>query len=402
MKNMKKIVFGSVLGTLALTQTSYAELGFSGYMRGVVGVSQGGGDAVCFQAPGADTKYRFGNECDYVGEFLFENKIPTDGSSMWKSHVMIQTYKVSPDLDFDTGFAQTYVSGHNLGGGILEGASIWGGKRYDRVITSLTDHFLISSDGMGVGVDNLNLGSVKASYSVKRNYLDSTDGSNIYLFHTLKFADISVGLGKLTVYGGYINGSAAPQNSQGENNVRLKDGGQLSLHHRVGGNHFVLQYGAGSLVSLKLNNPNTSTNADDTVLRVVDEFAFKAGSFSSQIHALYQSKKIGDATTTWTSFGLRPEYMLSDKFALVLDAGHDVVKPDEGDSVEMTKATFALAVSNGGKAMSRPVLRFFYTYASWNDAANASSTGPVVQSSVNPFAGETTGSSAGVQTEVWF
>lgn len=45
-----------------------AETQFNGYARAGVGLSATGGGQVCFGLGGADSKYRLGNECDYVVE----------------------------------------------------------------------------------------------------------------------------------------------------------------------------------------------------------------------------------------------------------------------------------------------------------------------------------------------
>ena len=56
---------------------------FSGYMRASTGVSAVGGSQVCFGLPGADTKWRLGNECDYDVEPTFDFKVAEFEGSPW-------------------------------------------------------------------------------------------------------------------------------------------------------------------------------------------------------------------------------------------------------------------------------------------------------------------------------
>src|SRR5271167_3929730 len=46
---------------------------FHGYLRSGYGLNSRGGQQVAFQAPGADAKYRLGNEAETYGEFIFVN-----------------------------------------------------------------------------------------------------------------------------------------------------------------------------------------------------------------------------------------------------------------------------------------------------------------------------------------
>src|SRR6266853_2849357 len=67
---------------------------FHGYFRSGYGLNSTGGSQVAFQAPGADAKYRLGNEAETYGEFIFVNnwlnaEHATDKAWM-KTEVMIQ------------------------------------------------------------------------------------------------------------------------------------------------------------------------------------------------------------------------------------------------------------------------------------------------------------------------
>src|SRR5260370_21655908 len=67
---------------------------FHGYFRTGYGLNGKGGAQVAFQAPGADAKYRLGNEAETYGEFIFVNNWlnpERNGDKAWlKTEVMIE------------------------------------------------------------------------------------------------------------------------------------------------------------------------------------------------------------------------------------------------------------------------------------------------------------------------
>src|SRR5215475_374922 len=66
---------------------------FHGYFRSGYGLNSKGGEQVAFQAPGADAKYRLGNEAETYGEFIFVNNWlnPTHSDQAWiKTEVMVE------------------------------------------------------------------------------------------------------------------------------------------------------------------------------------------------------------------------------------------------------------------------------------------------------------------------
>src|SRR5713226_7338565 len=67
---------------------------FHGYFRSGYGLNSEGGQQVAFQAPGADAKYRLGNEAETYGEFIFVNNWlnpeQNTGKAWIKTEVMIE------------------------------------------------------------------------------------------------------------------------------------------------------------------------------------------------------------------------------------------------------------------------------------------------------------------------
>ncbi|RTL27177.1 MAG: carbohydrate porin, partial [Rhodocyclaceae bacterium] len=104
----------------------------------------------------------------------------------------------------------------------------------------------------------------------------------------------------------------------------------------------------------------------------------------------------------WISYGARPQYHFNDKWSLAVDFGHDEVKPDSGDRRTLNKITIAPQISAGRQFFSRPALRAFYTYAKWNDAAQAAAPAGDTLSATGVFGSSTNGSTFGIQAEAWW
>ena len=71
----KKIVFVALMTFTAASPALAVD--FHGYMRSGIGATTSGGDQTCFQANGADTKFRLGNECETYMELAL-------GVEAWK------------------------------------------------------------------------------------------------------------------------------------------------------------------------------------------------------------------------------------------------------------------------------------------------------------------------------
>ena len=67
---------------------------FHGYFRSGYGLNSEGGQQVAFQAPGAEAKYRLGNEAETYGEFIFVNNWlnpEANSDKAWlKTEIMIE------------------------------------------------------------------------------------------------------------------------------------------------------------------------------------------------------------------------------------------------------------------------------------------------------------------------
>ena len=128
--------------------------------------------------------------------------------------------------------------------------------------------------------------------------------------------------------------------------------------------------------------------------------------FGGGVQLVYQKdhRRDGD-DQDWLSVGVRPAYALTDTFKMVVELGHDQVDAEDGTR-KLTKFTLAPTWSPSGPAFTdRPEIRFYYTYASWNraaqQAADLSAVGSALSSS-GAFAHARHGSNVGVQIEHWW
>ncbi len=143
---------------------------FHGYLRSGYGLNSVGGQQVAFQAPGADAKYRLGNEAETYGEFIFVNNWlnPERGSdkAWFKTEVMIEanTTNSASYANFPNGVGndqfrlrEAFVQGGHLFD-FQPNAKFWAGERYyRRQHIEIDDFYPLDMSGYGAGVEDLNL-----------------------------------------------------------------------------------------------------------------------------------------------------------------------------------------------------------------------------------------------------
>lgn len=95
--------------TLVFPLSAHA-LEFSGYLRAGAGGSSSGGTQSCFQLPGAQTKYRLGNECEQHSELELRQDLAKfdDGSvlSVDGMAAFYEGYGHTPEFRGDDGWAR--------------------------------------------------------------------------------------------------------------------------------------------------------------------------------------------------------------------------------------------------------------------------------------------------------
>ncbi|MDR3669220.1 MAG: carbohydrate porin [Holophaga sp.] len=448
---------------LPLLSQSALPVDFHGYIRGGTGVSSAGGEMAAFQLPGAVTKYRFGNEAEDYGELEADAVVWDKEGARFKLYTMAQfwhPYSAGQNAQYvgttsstrDVDMSQYWVEGKGILGDSapFKDADLWIGKRYyNRHHVEIMDFYTWTNQGMGAGIENIDLGFGKLHYAYIQTdninnmntgpVMQTIDGQNVVGTHALRLSDLktnpggslSVGLefARARPYSSVSLGSSTPaaNSATGAGVANRNSGVSIYLEHVQsqvlgGDNSLLVGYGTGASSTLNALGPAPTPDASLTManrtLRVVDALTMQLNaSFAMQAVATYQnSRDASGSRNVWTSLGARPMWFLTKHFSLVLDAGLDRVKyasdyaPNgspstaAGDTGQLLKTTLGAVWRPEPKFLSVPQLRFFVTNANWNQVTNRAGLNALgAESFANgTFAGKTSGTTYGVQAELWW
>ena len=164
-------------------QQQLANFEFHGYFRSGYGLNSEGGQQVAFEAPGADAKYRLGNEAETYAELIFVNNwVNPDHNSdeAWaRTEVMIEanTTNSANSASFSNGvgndqfrFREAFVQAGNIFAN-QPNAKFWAGERYyRRQHIDIIDFYPLDTSGYGAGVEDLDLriGKLAVAFVVPR------------------------------------------------------------------------------------------------------------------------------------------------------------------------------------------------------------------------------------------
>lgn len=380
---------------------------FGGYFRSGLGTSSEGGKEACFGLSGAGSKYRLGNECETYGELALGGQAykGQDGFGIRVNTRLAFVLNQNQDWEqFSPSWREMNAVAENIGSGAFAKSKAWVGKRfYDRQDVHISDYYFWNNSGPGAGIENIDLGATKLAYALIRN-ADTADSKRSALAHDFRFSGIKVNPdGELTI-GAQIN---QKRNATGA--AEIANGSLLTVMHTQGNllggfNKIAVQYGKGSGVGT--GGINFGANKDDSVFRITEQIMVQPDGtkWSGMGTFVYEDKKdaLSSNHTKWTSIGVRPVYHFADNYSLATELGHDSVKPDGQATRHLTKFTIAPQLSAGNGFWSRPVLRAYYTYAKWNDAAQAAAGAGDALSSTGVFGASTNGSTVGFQVEAWW
>lgn len=386
---------------------SAGALEFAGYMRSGVGSSTNGSSQSCFRLPGAETKYRLGNECEQYGELELRQDLLTldDGSvvSIDGMAALYNRYDRTPKFHGDYGSArmsQMYAQWSGISA--LNGGSLWAGRRYyKRNDIHISDFYYWNQSGTGAGIEDVKIGDLKYSYALSRK-------DNLYQKHAVSRHDFNVS-GWQTNTGGELEFGLNYIEKASRSDAH--QGWAITAQHvqtpfLAGKNKFALQYGQGPGTGLGYTG-RLENRAGDKRYRMVEFFDWQVTPrFGGQIAAVYQKDINADGRDqNWWSVGVRPTYAFTEQLKLVTELGHDRVDA-AGGTRKLSKATLAPTWSPKGPAFwARPELRLYYTYASWNGAAqraaSAFDSGSAL-SDTGVFGNARHGSNFGVQAEYWW
>jgi maltoporin len=404
---------------------------FHGYFRSGYGLNSAGGQQVAFEAPGADAKYRLGNEAETYGEFIFVNNWLNpdhDFDKAWmKTEVMIEanTSNSANSANFPNGIGndqfrlrEAFVQAGNLFESQPD-AKFWAGERYyRRQHVDINDFYPLDLSGYGAGIEDLRIGFGKmavAFVSAARPDIVTANGNLAKSNVDVRLYDLK---GPAGLWAGWFDFATSKGGTTSAGPViPTTDGYAFGLRHQRlewhGGYHaFSVQYGTGAASNFSspgngtaIADPTPFVNksaqllvAEQVVLQPNDKFAIMP-------IFIYQRSKDGNPLhgwNQWVSFGVRPEIFFTKYLSLALEAGFDhtdgfVLTQNGDDQLKgwLRKFTIAPQIGAGRKFFSRPVLRTFLTYANWSDGFRGYVGGV-------PFLHRTSGLTYGVQAETWW
>lgn len=416
---------------------------FHGYFRSGYGLNSEGGQMVAFQAPGAEAKYRLGNEAETYAELIFvDNWLNAnhDSDKAWA--------KVEFMVEANTSNSQSYANFPNgVGndqfrlreafvqmGNVFERqprAKFWAGERYyRRQHMDINDFYLLDSSGYGGGVEDFKVGFG----SLAVGFLNSARPDIVTQYGNLakntidaRLYDVKGLFGLWSVWFDYATSkggtaTAASQSVPAGTVIPTTNGYAFGFKHEKlewegeGFHAFTFQYGTGAASNFSSNGsgvviPNPSLYLDSSKqFLITEQLLYQPNDkFAIYPELLYQRTTDGVPTHSWNqwaSFGARPEVFFTKYLSAALEAGFDYVKnPNASDQNFsnipgpydgwLRKVTFAPQIGAGRKYYSRPVLRAFVTYANWSDGLKGYVGGV-------PFKNRTSGLTFGVQSESWW
>ncbi len=449
--NFKRIVV--VLATVLAGRAGGAPaFDFHGYVRTGIGGSGSGGRQQCFAAPQADFKFRLGNECETYLETEFDQRLYKDKSGLEFNLTVMVGYKTSQGQDYEVINASGYPDVNELTlrqGWIgvivpsLNRAMIWAGKRYfQRQDVHMVDFYYWDASGPGAGIEDIDLKWFKGAVSAFQNHNGQRQmwRTDVRIYGVPLPWDLgTLALGVNLFFDSSSDGSAPPD-------TRSKVSPMVNLQHTwnvLGGrNKLTFQYGTGSATPLN-NYPSFDRSngdgvkdsrqyrvVDDLVINPLDQFSMGFVFVWANYKNRYSDDPANNAalwnTATEWAVGARPIYHFSDFVSVAVEAGYQALKPRNGpdqDARGMFKVTPALllhpAPGPGGAYFTRPEIRVFLTYATWNDATQRSwdgnnsgaigaaadfkqSTCAATGQSTGPYSCDKHGFTFGAQVESWW
>ena len=451
MKNFKIPIFTLVLLPISIfsqqdtiTKKNSFSLKPLVYLRSALAESEGGKTMADFQAPGAMSHYRMGNEANTYGEFglSYHQEFKEIDNSL-DIVMMMSGYSPFGDKnDFKlNNVAQFYAKFND----VIGGGDIWAGKRYyDRRDYHMIDYFWYNpaqDATFGIGIENLRSDKHKDKLSFalfsfdNKNVktlsnlpedLDKSENLRSYHFEA-KWADIP------TNKDGSIMAFVRAAKRRANEDIKFKEanGFAVGLAHTQSNilkgkatNNFQINYKKGISVSQSqfTGTPifETNGNAEQIRYNLDKNYAFEvSNSFFYEneknfaINALtiyrFEDRGMKPVNVTdgkeinlgqkihWFSAGFRAMKYLTKNFNLALEYGADYVNNHtiEKEGV-LHKVTFSPQIQLNYGFYTRPVIRPFVTYATWSEDLKGTIGGGYA-----PFANKTNGFTYGLSFEVW-
>jgi maltoporin len=414
-----------------------------GYMRAGYGRSGAGGPMVAFQAPGAVTKYRLGNEAENYGELIIGKNfyVPglfnLDGAEPSSSALKGPIARVQVRVSFFNKYT-AFGSSDDTGVGLPEAwASVgnvlpfapstkfWAGNRfYRRHDIHVLDFFYWNTSGGGGGIEDVPLGPGHLAFAwigwgstSGLTYVPQPDPQNRAGFtksvYDLRAYDLPLLFGQVEMGLAYSNAASGVDElgRKGPQSHGFAGDFVHTIPHFIsddGVQKLSIQYGTGPARTFStgfetVNLPQgTFIRADangETRLRITESFSANlCDYFSLGPVFVFQLSRQGEPRKdqVWVSAGARPIVHFTKLVSLAFEGGVDWVKDDaQATEGTLTKLTVAPQVSIGNRWNSRPVIRAFVTGAFWSHDFVGRVGGP-------DYIAKNQGLNAGMQMEAWW
>jgi maltoporin len=434
-----------------MTAGSASAVDFHGYFRSGIGGNAKGGGQVCTQLGPIGYKFRLGNECENYAELDFQQTVYKDKSGVEFFYEGMLAYITSASQDFES-LQHSYELQRNpngsynfntVGGGEIAlrqnwiGAKLpqfgnvtaWIGKRYfHRNDVHIIDLFYWDPSGPGAGVEDIDLGFGKLAVSVFQTKSTSKFNPDLRQIWRpdIRIYNVAANPGGQLEFGvdfAYDASQSRVSYTDPDGTVhtpnpdRQRISPMFTVQHMqtnfLGGfNKVAFQYATGAEAPMT-NYPQWDNPSKSKQWRIVEQLGFQPNDKLSGMATLVyadRSSRYGDVGANpgpWDSakelsVGVRPTYHFNDYFKLTAELGYQQLTPKNTaiDKLTMTKFTLAPTLSPppgpGGAYYTRPELRLFVTYASWNDSAANLGTGSPA------FGTDKNGLTFGAQVEAWF
>jgi maltoporin len=401
---------------------SYVTRGFEfhGYLRSGFGINGEGGDQVAFIAPGADAKYRLGNETETYGELAFVNNFKPEQPDGAQFKVQVRVAFHTEQLkNWDTEddkfmIRESFVEAGNLGWDWSPEIKFWAGQRfYKRHDIHINDFYPFDMSGYGGGVEDISLpfddaklavayiGGSSDSYEFPRRGRIAKNTIDMRIYDvTVPFGKGMFWLAPSGVKGDTYSNNGADISYPGTGGLAT---GFMHVHNYdpTGYNQITVQYGKGSGSNFgpTLQDPTPGLKdswqwrfTESNVIQIGDHFTM----MSDFIYQVKDEGQPGDSRITWISAGARPIYCFTENLAIAFEGGLDYVDSELGGYHGLLyKFTVAPEIRIDNTFFGRPVIRAYFTYAGWTNEFKGLVGGSAYETDKD-------GISVGVQAEAWW
>src|SRR5688572_12820421 len=386
-----------------------------GYVRAGYARSGAGGAMSAFQAPGAASKYRLGNEAENYAElilsknfylpgvFHLDEGLRADGNLEGPiARVQLRMSFMNPYAAFGSadatsvGLPEAWASVGNVLP-FAPSTKFWAGNRfYRRHDIHIVDFFFWNTSGGGGGIEDIPFGPghlalawIGWGSTSGLSYLPEPDPENRAGFskstYDLRAYDLPFLFGHLELGLAFSHVVSGVDESQRQG--PKSHGFAGALVHTVpefisddGVQKFSIQYGTGpartftagfETVSLPEGTFIRPEENNFTRLRLTESFTANLGEYFSLGPVLvFQLDREGSSDTDklWASGGARPIVHFTRHVNLAVEGGVDWVKDTAaGTQGTLGKITVAPQISIANRWASRPVVRAFWTAAFWSE-----------------------------------